>query len=102
MKLQHVQQLIDHILRDVDCPYCRGPLERAFVDGFNATHQQLEFVAECPHCAAELVVNGVMQHKPNSVRKPVAQRVLSPDAVREITRRVRDFRGHDIRELLQS
>jgi len=102
MKLQHVQQLIDHILRDVDCPYCRGSLDRAFVDGFNATHQQLEFIAECPHCAAELVVNGVMQRKPVGGEKSVAQRVLSPDAVREITQRVRDFRGRDVRELLQS
>lgn len=100
MKLQHVQQLIDHILRDVECPYCRGNLDRAFVDGFNATHQQLEFIAECPHCAAELVVNGVMQRK--STKCATAERVLSPDAVREITQSIKTFRGRDVRELLQS
>lgn len=100
MKLQHVQQLIDHILRDVNCPYCRGNLDRAMVDGFNATQKQLEFIAECPHCSAELVVNGVMQRKN---KKPVVtRRVLSPDAVREITQSVKSFRGRDVRELLQS
>jgi hypothetical protein len=107
MDFRNVAKLVDEILKTVPCPRCRKNLEGAGLDVLSADEESLAFQLACPSCGARLTMEGLLRHPSDAQHEQVTPpivpvRVLSPESVRGISEQLHNFRGSDIRELLES
>lgn len=103
MKFEFVQKIVDRIKQDITCPRCNKKCGLDSLDVCGIDSQNIEFLADCPHCRARVHISAELTIASNGViskDRPRNHR-LSVQKLHEMKEKMGSFKG-DVRNLFNS